>query len=147
MSTPKKNKTLLKVNPVSSGHWSSGKSTSKDACHTKCVVQIIKASQLLASDAETGKSDSVCFMKFCPQGTTPDWNNSSSPDSGILSTAVIQACTDPIWNSHHTFPLILESYHELLSAHIHLLIRDEDVEEDGSTSYDDLGQVPLSNQH
>lgn len=146
MTTPKKNKTLLKVSPVSSGHWSSGKST-VDVRQTKCIVQIVKACQLLASDADTGKSDPVCFMKFSPQEnnnvpvTPPDWDNFMSPSSGILSTTVVQACTDPIWNSYHTFPLILESYQELLNANIDLRIRDEDVEEDGSTSYDDLGQV------
>jgi len=139
MSTPKKNKTLLKVNPVSSGHWSSGKSK-EDLHQTKCVVHIIKATQLLASDADTGKSDPICFMKFCPQySTTPDWNI-ASPESGILTTTVIQACTDPIWNSHHTFPLILESYQELLNSSIKILIRDQD-EEDGRVTFDDLGQV------
>mmetsp|Transcript_24306 Transcript_24306/g.45225 ORF Transcript_24306/g.45225 Transcript_24306/m.45225 type:complete len:867 (+) Transcript_24306:132-2732(+) len=148
MATPKKNKTLLKVNPVSSGHWSSGKSA-EDIKQTKCVVQIVKACQLLASDAETGKSDSVCFMKFSPRVLDDvhpapiDWDNFMSPTSGILSTSVIQACTDPIWNSYHTFPLILESYQELLNANIDLRIRDEDIEEDGSRSYDDLGQVSI----
>lgn len=151
MSTPNKHKTLLKVSPVSSDHWSSGKSSSSSSARlkqTKCVVQIVKACQLLASDAETGKSDPVCFMKFTPQGSDAlsppvaiDWDSFESPASGILSTAVIQACTDPIWNSYHTFPLILESYQELLNASIDLRIRDEDVEEDGSTTYDDLGQV------
>ena len=138
-----KSKTLLKVNPVSADHWSSGKSQ-EDIHQTRCIVQIIKASQLLASDAETGKSDSVCFMKFCPQySPAPKWNDFASPASGILSTTVIEACTDPIWNSFHTFPLILESYEELLSASIHLLVRDEDIEVDGTKSYEDLGQVYL----
>ena len=138
-----KTKTLLKVNPVNPRHWSSG--VRKGEVHqTRCVIQIVKAANLLASDAETGKSDPVCFLKFCSEGEVPKWDDFASSDSGILSTAVIKACTDPIWNSYHTFPLILDHYNDLLNATIHLLIRDEDINEDGSRSYDDLGQVVWS---
>jgi hypothetical protein len=57
-----KNKTLLKVRPVAKDHFSSGKVKAPGSDLTRCVVRVFDGESLLASDAETGKSDPVCFI-------------------------------------------------------------------------------------
>ena len=110
-------KSLLKRTRVSDDHYSSRRS-SKDAepnC-TRCDITILSAKSLLASDADTGKSDPVCFVALSSLSTTPQWDASDLTESGILMTPVKFSTVDPQWNYRLTFPLIVESAVELLSG-------------------------------
>jgi hypothetical protein len=137
----KSNKTLLKRTKVSDEHFSSGRHKGDGPTGTRCVVHIMEAKSLLASDAETGKSDPVCFLSIGPSSVIPQWDTPNPAEHGILITPVKPASVNPIWNVKLTFPLVVEGAADLMNAYVHILIRDEDVNEDGSTSYDNLGEV------
>ena len=127
----------LKIKEVSEDHFSSGKS--QPAIQgSRCILHLLEAKDLLASDIETGKSDPICFFSIQnKENLVIDWEN----ESNILSSDVKKCTITPKWNSEHTFPFILHNVDELLKANIYMIVRDEDILEDGSISYDNLGQV------
>lgn len=143
-----KNKTLLKVRPVAKDHFSSGKVKAPGSDLTRCVVRVFDGESLLASDAETGKSDPVCFIWVGPDSAEPVWDAEGEigpvPAEGVLTTAIIPATTDPIWRSDHTFLLNPPDMNALLSCRVAVLVRDEDVDETtGRLSYDPLGHTDI----
>lgn len=143
----KSTKTLLKRTKVSDEHFSSGKRKEEGPSGTRCVVHIIEAKSLLASDAVTGKSDPVCFLSIGPASLTPEWDTLNPAEHGILVTPVKPSNVNPIWNVKLTFPLVVKEAEDLTNACVHILIRDEDINVDGSTSYDNLGEVNHLSHH
>lgn len=136
-------KTLLKSGPpVSREHFSSGQAPSAVAAHrdtTRCVVRVLEAADLLASDAITGKSDPVCFMWIGHRATSPVFDRVDpvsgrllGPGEGVLTTAVVPTTINPVWNSDHIFLLGPEvDAASMMLYKLSILVRDEDVEEDG----------------
>jgi hypothetical protein len=131
----------LKIREVSATHFSSGLKKEDEMKCTRCVIHLLEAKDLLASDIETGKSDPICFLAIGPQNLRPKWDDLNYSENGILFSEVKNATIHPKWNSSHTFPMVIESVNELLKARIYLFVRDEDLLEDGTQSFDNLGEV------
>jgi hypothetical protein len=155
MSAPKSKKTGLHVTNVSKDHWSVGGKAAKTE-GTHLVVTILHGKGLLASDTFTGKSDPLCFLWCGPTTSTetaaPSSKNENENDDfmavtnedecanlGILRTKVCPTTLEPIWNEDIIFPLNLEDTYSLLQLRCLIYVRDEDIEEDGEVSYDELG--------
>lgn len=134
-------KTLLKSKEVDANHWSSGKGD--DLNCNRCIIRVLEAADLLSSDAETGKSDPICFLWVGPQDEYPSFDINNLENNGVLTTKVIKCTIDPHWNSEHIFPMELDSIESLNEAKVVVLIRDEDLDADNVASYDDLGQVVI----
>jgi hypothetical protein len=137
-------KSGLKSREVSSDHFSSGVKKEDEIKSTRCVIHLLEAKDLLASDIETGKSDPICFIAISQQNSRPNWEDKNYAENGILFSDVKNMTVNPKWNSIHTFPLVIESVNELLKASILFLFKDEDIQEDGSRTYDNLGEVSHS---
>jgi hypothetical protein len=131
----------LKVREVSATHFSSGVKKENEIKCTRCVIHLLEAKDLLASDTETGKSDPICFLALGPPNMKPNWDDPHYSENGILFSEVKKATIHPKWNSTHTFPIVIQSVSELLKARISLFLRDEDLLEDGTPTYDNLGEV------
>jgi hypothetical protein len=136
-------KTGLKSREVSSDHFSSGVKKNDEIKSTRCVIHLLEAKDLLASDLETGKSDPICFMAISQQNIKPDWDDTNYAENGILFSDVKKSTVNPKWNSIHTFPLVIENVNQLLKSSIIFLFKDEDIQEDGSSTYDNLGEVTI----
>jgi hypothetical protein len=159
MSAPKSKKTGLNVTNVSKGHWSvGGKAIKTEGTHLS--VTVLHGKGLLASDVFTGKSDPLCFL-WCgpttsPETAAPSSKNETADDFmavtnedectnlGILKTKVCPTTLEPIWNEDIIFPLNLEDTYSLLQLRCLIHVRDEDIEEDGKISYDDLGMCKIN---
>lgn len=135
-------KTLLKSKEVDATHWSSGKGD--DLNCNRCIIRVLEAADLLSSDAETGKSDPICFLWVGPADEQPSFDINNLENTGVLTTKVIKCTIDPHWNSEHIFPMELDSIESLNEAKVVVLIRDEDLDANNVASYDDLGQVVIS---
>ena len=135
----------LKSREVSSDHFSSGLRKEDEMRSTRCIIHLLEAKDLLASDLETGKSDPICFMAIGSQlNQKPHWEDTSNyAENGILFSSVKKMTVNPKWNSNHTFPLVIENVNELLKAKIFFLFKDEDILEDGNASYENLGEVHI----
>ena len=69
-------RSLLKTRDVDKSHFSSGSippELKSIISTTRCVVKILSASNLLASDADTGKSDPTCFIWFGSDDLIPNF--------------------------------------------------------------------------
>jgi hypothetical protein len=133
-------KKLLKPGPpVSRDHFSSGQAATAAAAHrdtTRCVVRVLEAADLLASDAETGKSDPLCFMWIGHRAATPVFDLADpvsgrlvGPGEGVLTTAVVPKTINPVWNSDHIFLLGPDvDAASLMLYKLAILVRDEDIE-------------------
>lgn len=81
--------------------------------NTRCVLRILEAKDLLASDANSGKSDPVCFVWCGPEGMEPDFDaegdKKSIEERGIRMTEVKNTTLEPIWNEE--IQVITQSSH------------------------------------
>lgn len=141
-------KTGLKAREVAKDHFSSrptSASRNKPVEETKLVIRIIEGSHLLASDIETGKSDPVCFVWCGPKGETPNLEVpiDERESEGIMLTTVCPITIDPRWDEEITFPIDTESLEAIMNMHCLVYVRDEDINEDGTTTYDELGMLDI----
>lgn len=138
-------KTGLKTRDVSKDHFSSGKNLNEPK-FSRLVVRMLEGAQLLASDISTGKSDPVCFLWLGPCAETPVVEKLASEDHDAMfaKTVVCPTTVDPIWNEDVVFELQVSDVNAMMDQKCVIFIRDEDIEEDGSKSYDELGMVEFS---
>ena len=139
-------KTGLKSREVSPGHFSSG--VKSEPTFSRFVVRILEGKSLLASDVETGKSDPVCFLWLgAKDEKTPEWekiNQENAEEYRVVLTEVCPTTCNPIWNQDITFPLEVNEISHLENLKCIIYVRDEDVNADGSTSYEDLGMIEFN---
>lgn len=135
----------LKVRDVSKDHFSSGKNHNEPK-FSRLVVRMLEGSNLLASDITTGKSDPVCFLWLGPISETPVVEKLASEehDAMFAKTIVCPTTVDPIWNEDVVFELQVADIQAMMDQKCVIFVRDEDIEEDGSKSYDELGMVEFS---
>lgn len=138
-------KTGLKTRDVSKDHFSSGKNLNEPK-FSRLVVRMLEGAQLLASDISTGKSDPVCFLWLGPCAETPVVEKLASEDHDAMfaKTVVCPTTVDPIWNEDVVFELQVSDVNTMMDQKCVIFIRDEDIEEDGSKSYDELGMVEFT---
>mmetsp|Transcript_5595 Transcript_5595/g.9183 ORF Transcript_5595/g.9183 Transcript_5595/m.9183 type:complete len:687 (-) Transcript_5595:185-2245(-) len=144
-ASPAYGKKGLKVRDVDKDHFSSG--VKDEPTFSRLVIRFLEGKSLLASDIETGKSDPVAFVWVGSNEDTPDLSSAEEAESGILKTRVCPTTVDPIWNEDVIFPMDVSEIDQLLDLKCLIYVRDEDIEEDGSTSYDELGMVEFSMKH
>lgn len=104
-------------------------------------VRFLQGKSLLASDVLTGKSDPVCFVWIGPGSEEITKDDLACEDKGILHTKVCQTTVDPIWNEDIIFELPTLDINELSYFKLVIFVRDEDIMEDESISYDELGII------
>lgn len=138
-------KTGLKTRDVSKDHFSSGKNLNEPK-FSRLVVRMLEGAQLLASDISTGKSDPVCFLWLGPCAETPVVEKLASEDHDAMfaKTVVCPTTVDPIWNEDVVFELQASDVNTMMDQKCVIFIRDEDIDEDGSKSYDELGMVEFT---
>lgn len=131
----KSTKNGLKFREVSKDHFSSNLNK-KDVSFTQLIVRLLRGHSLLASDIQTGKSDPVCFIwiGLDNQPATCDVNKYTFYQSKVMKTTC-----DPIWNEDITIKIDMSNIDDLLRMKCIIFVRDEDINDDGSISYDDLG--------
>jgi hypothetical protein len=146
-------RSLLNQPSVSKSHWASGApSDEMKAIHSasRCVIRLISAKDLLASDADTGKSDPTCFVWFGRVNEVPSfdepWDEESIAERGIIVSATQHSTLEPIWNEDVYFPIDLSegSLTALIETKFLLVLKDEDFGVDGNPAYENLGFVELS---
>ena len=142
-SPGKKTYNPLKGKTVNKSHFSSGvvdkTIREQKAAQNRLVIKLFEGKNLLASDAETGKSDPICFMWLgSADSGMPDWEDVNNPS--VLRSAVCPTTVDPIWRSEHAFTLGEMN----LTDRLLVYLRDEDIEADGSCSYDALGLLQFT---
>eukprot|EP01031_Cornospumella_fuschlensis_P034543 gene34543-41824_t len=144
-------KTGLKVKDVSKDHFSSG-STGNAPKFSRLVVRIVEAKQLLASDVETGKSDPICFVWCGYNDESPNVEQATEHGDGgeqqtrWVATSVCYTTTDPVWNQDIVFPLDISDVMSLSQMRCLVFVRDEDRDEEGNVTYDDLGMLEFPMQ-
>lgn len=148
--TTKSIKTGLKFREVSKDHFSSNLSSRQSLPFTHIVVRLLHGSNLLASDVSTGKSDPVCFLWVGQIDAVPnfDFNTKTgkAKDAHVFTSKVCHTTVDPIWNEDITLPIIFDDINAILTMKLCILVRDEDVNDDNTISYDDLGLIELTFQ-
>jgi len=146
-------RSLLKSKEVSDGHWASGKPSDEMKAilsSSRCVVRLLSASDLLASDADTGKSDPACFVWFGNTNSVPSfdgpWDEESIAERGIIVSTTQHCTLEPIWNEDIYFPIDLSegSLTALIDTKIMVVVKDEDADEDGNQAFDNLGFIEIS---
>lgn len=141
-------KTGLKGKDVSSDHWSSG--VKEDPNFTRFVIRILEGRSLLASDVETGKSDPVCFVWCGPKDSKLNdlekVTDINAEENGVLMTDVCEKTCDPIWDPPRdlTFPIDVSDINLIENMKCSIYVRDEDLDENEVSSYDELGMVEFN---
>jgi len=117
----------------------------KNAVDTKVIFRIVEGSHLLASDIQTGKSDPVCFVWVGPNDEIPNLEVpiDARLDEGIMLTSVCPCTVDPRWDEEIAFPLECDSLQQLVDMRCLIYVRDEDINEDESITYDELGMLEI----
>ena len=64
-------------------------------------------------------------------------------DPRVQRTAVCPETCDPHWDAEMIFPLLVDGIKDILSGRLIILARDEDTQEDGSITYDELGYIEI----
>jgi hypothetical protein len=95
------------------------------------------------------KSNKTALPSDSASAITTSWNRDSIESlhniklGTVYMSKVCQTTVDPIWNEDIIIPIPIHDINDLFSSKLIIYVRDEDINADGSTSYDDLGMIEI----